>query len=94
MPTITPSAVTFESAPLIAALCSPVRYAHAGERFNVLENRPWIAQQVANGVNPWLHIDGGYPDLFDRRGLAPMKGRRCYAKFLTRLFSHAVQAKN
>lgn len=37
------------------------------------ENRPWIAQQVANGVSPWLHINGGYSDLFDRRGLAPMK---------------------
>lgn len=37
------------------------------------ENRPWIAQQVANGVSPWLHINGGYSQLFDRRGLAPMK---------------------
>jgi hypothetical protein len=37
------------------------------------ENRPWIAQQVANGVSPWLHINGGYSDLFDRRGLAPMQ---------------------
>lgn len=37
------------------------------------ENRPWIAQQVANGVSPWLHINGGYSPLFDRRGLAPMK---------------------
>lgn len=37
------------------------------------ENRPWVAQQVANGVSPWLHINGGYSDLFDRRGLAPMK---------------------
>lgn len=37
------------------------------------ENRPWIAQQVANGVSPWLHINGGYSDLFDRRGAAPMK---------------------
>ena len=37
------------------------------------ENRPWIAQQVANGVSPWLHINGGYSDLFDRRSLAPMK---------------------
>lgn len=37
------------------------------------ENRPWIAQQVANGVSPWLHINGGYSDLFDRRGLGPMK---------------------
>ena len=37
------------------------------------ENRPWIAQQVANGVSPWLHINGSYSDLFDRRGLAPMK---------------------
>ena len=37
------------------------------------ENRPWAAQQFANGVSPWLHINGGYSDLFDRRGLAPMK---------------------
>lgn len=37
------------------------------------ENRPWIAQQVANGISPWLHINGSYSDLFDRRGLAPMK---------------------
>lgn len=37
------------------------------------ENRPWIAQQVANGVSPWLHINGGYSDLFDRRGLKPMQ---------------------
>jgi Hypothetical glycosyl hydrolase 6/Beta-galactosidase trimerisation domain len=37
------------------------------------ENRPWIAQQVANGVSPWLHINGGYSELFDRRGLGPMK---------------------
>ena len=29
---------------------------------------PWIAQQFANGVNSWLHINGGYSDLFDRRG--------------------------
>ena len=28
---------------------------------------------MANGVSPWLHINGGYSDLFDRRGLAPMK---------------------
>ena len=37
------------------------------------ENRPWIAQQFANGVNTWLHINGGYSDLFDRRGIAPMR---------------------
>jgi hypothetical protein len=37
------------------------------------ENRPWIAQQFANGVNTWLHINGGYSDLFDRRSLAPMR---------------------
>src|SRR4051794_15353577 len=37
------------------------------------ENRPWIAQQFANGVNTWLHINGGYSDLFDRRGLGPMR---------------------
>jgi hypothetical protein len=37
------------------------------------ENRPWIAQQFANGVSTWLHINGGYSDLFDRRGLAPMR---------------------
>ena len=37
------------------------------------ENRAWIAQQFANGVNTWLHINGGYSDLFDRRGLQPMR---------------------
>ncbi|HKA43579.1 MAG TPA: beta-galactosidase trimerization domain-containing protein [Burkholderiales bacterium] len=37
------------------------------------ENRPWIAQQFANGVSSWLHINGGYSELFDRRGLAPMR---------------------
>ncbi|MBI3917084.1 MAG: beta-galactosidase trimerization domain-containing protein [Betaproteobacteria bacterium] len=37
------------------------------------ENRPWIAQQFANGVCTWLHINGGYSELFDRRGLAPMR---------------------
>lgn len=37
------------------------------------ENRPWIAQQVANGVSPWLHINGGYSDLFDRRSLPAMQ---------------------
>ena len=37
------------------------------------ENRPWIAQQFANGVNTWLHINGGYSDLFDRRGIEPMR---------------------
>lgn len=37
------------------------------------ENRPWIAQQFANGVASWLHINGGYSDLFDRRGYAPMR---------------------
>ena len=37
------------------------------------ENRSWIAQQFANGVNTWLHINGGYSELFDRRSLAPMR---------------------
>jgi hypothetical protein len=37
------------------------------------ENRPWIAQQFANGACTWLHINGGYSDLFDRRSLAPMR---------------------
>jgi|KBSMisStaDraftv2_1062788.scaffolds.fasta_scaffold06770_3 hypothetical protein len=37
------------------------------------ENRAWIAQQFANGVNSWLHINGGYSELFDRRVLGPMK---------------------
>jgi len=37
------------------------------------ENRTWIAQQFANGANSWLHINGGYSELFDRRGLAPMR---------------------
>ena len=37
------------------------------------ENRVWIAQQFANGVNSWLHINGGYSELFDRRSLTPMR---------------------
>ena len=37
------------------------------------ENRPWIAQQFANGANSWLHINGGYSPLFDRRGIAPLQ---------------------
>jgi type 1 glutamine amidotransferase len=37
------------------------------------ENRPWIAQQFANGASTWLHINGGYSDLFDRRSLGPMR---------------------
>lgn len=37
------------------------------------ENRPWIAQQFANGVSSWLHINGACSPLFDRRGLAPMQ---------------------
>jgi len=37
------------------------------------ENRAWIAQQFANGVSSWLHINGGYSDLFDRRSLDPMR---------------------
>lgn len=37
------------------------------------ENRPWIAQQFANGVSSWLHINGAASPLFDRRGLAPMQ---------------------
>jgi len=37
------------------------------------ENRAWIAQQFANGVCTWLHINGGYSELFDRRGYAPMR---------------------
>ena len=37
------------------------------------ENRPWIAQQFANGVSSWLHINGASSALFDRRGFAPMQ---------------------
>jgi hypothetical protein len=37
------------------------------------ENRPWIAQQFANGVNSWLHINGGLSKIFDRRSLGPMQ---------------------
>lgn len=37
------------------------------------ENRPWIAQQFANGVNSWLHINGAASPLFDRRGFKPMQ---------------------
>ncbi|MBC7780831.1 MAG: beta-galactosidase trimerization domain-containing protein [Proteobacteria bacterium] len=42
------------------------------------ENRAWIAQQFANGVSSWLHINGGYSPLFDRRMLSPM--REVYAR--------------
>ncbi len=37
------------------------------------ENRPWVAQQFANGSNSWLHINGGLSKIFDRRMLAPMQ---------------------
>jgi hypothetical protein len=37
------------------------------------ENRPWIAQQFANGVSSWLHINGASSEIFDRRGYAPMQ---------------------
>lgn len=37
------------------------------------ENRPWIAQQFANGVSSWLHINGASSEVFDRRGIAPMQ---------------------
>ncbi|MBC7467928.1 MAG: beta-galactosidase trimerization domain-containing protein [Ramlibacter sp.] len=32
-----------------------------------------MAQQFANGVNSWLHINGGRSKIFDRRGIAPMQ---------------------
>jgi len=37
------------------------------------ENRAWIAQQFASGVSSWLHINGGYSPLFDRRVLPAMR---------------------
>jgi hypothetical protein len=37
------------------------------------ENRAWIAQQFANGACTWLHINGGYSPLFDRRALPAMR---------------------
>jgi len=37
------------------------------------ENRAWIAQQFASGVSSWLHINGGYSPLFDRRALPAMR---------------------
>jgi len=37
------------------------------------ENRLWIAQIVANGARPWLHITGYYSELFDRRGFDSLR---------------------
>lgn len=34
----------------------------------VAENRAWLAQTVANGACPWLHVNGHASDVFDRRG--------------------------
>jgi hypothetical protein len=45
------------------------RFTHAP----VPENRVWVAQMIANGARPWLHLTGYFSDLFDRRGLAAMK---------------------
>lgn len=45
------------------------RFTHAP----VPENRVWVAQMLANGARPWLHLTGYFSDLFDRRGLGPMQ---------------------
>lgn len=45
------------------------RFTHAP----VPENRVWVAQMIANGTRPWLHLTGYFSDLFDRRGLAAMQ---------------------
>lgn len=45
------------------------RFTHAP----VAENRVWVAQMVANGARPWLHLTGFFSEYFDRRGLAPMQ---------------------
>lgn len=45
------------------------RFTHAP----VAENRVWAAQIAANGAQPWLHVTGFYSDVFDRRGLDPMR---------------------
>jgi hypothetical protein len=37
------------------------------------ENRSFVAQQFASGTSSWLHINGGYSALFDRRRLAAMR---------------------
>lgn len=45
------------------------RFTHAP----VAENRVWAAQIAANGAQPWLHVTGFYSEVFDRRGLDPMR---------------------
>lgn len=45
------------------------RFTHAP----VAENQAWVAQIVANGARPWLHLTGYFSEYFDRRGLAPMR---------------------
>lgn len=45
------------------------RFTHAP----VPENRVWVAQMIANGARPWLHLTGYFSDQFDRRGIAPMQ---------------------
>ena len=45
------------------------RFTHAP----VPENRVWVAQMIANGARPWLHLTGYFSDYFDRRGIAPMQ---------------------
>ena len=45
------------------------RFTHAP----VAENRVWVAQMIANGARPWLHLTGYFSDHFDRRGIKPMQ---------------------
>jgi Hypothetical glycosyl hydrolase 6/Beta-galactosidase trimerisation domain len=45
------------------------RFTHAP----VPENRVWVAQMIANGARPWLHLTGYFSDHFDRRGITPMQ---------------------
>lgn len=35
----------------------------------VPENRTWLAQVVANGSSPWIHLNGHASEVYDRRGL-------------------------
>jgi hypothetical protein len=35
----------------------------------VAENRLWIAQILAHGAKPWIHVTGFFSEHFDRRGL-------------------------
>ena len=45
------------------------RFTHAP----VPENRVWVAQMIANGARPWLHLTGYFSEHFDRRGITSMQ---------------------